>query len=261
MRDFYGNVNKDLKAQQSIHFVLGGDYIFSAWERPFKFTTEVYYKFLDNLVPYKVDNVRLRYAGENLAKGYAMGIDFKINGEFVKGAESWASLSFLRTRENIDGDFYLVKNEDGSTERIEPGFYPRPTDQLMTFGLFFQDYLPNNPDYKVSLNFLYGSRLAYGSPDRDRFDNVYRLPAYRRVDIGFSKVLKRQDSVLGENNPFRHFTDIWISAEIFNLLGINNTISYLGVRTVGSQAGVPGQFAVPNFLTSRRFNIKLTAKF
>lgn len=261
MRDYSGNVNKELKAQQSIHFVLGGDYIFSAWERPFKFTTELYYKFLDNLVPYKVDNVRLRYAGDNLASGYAMGIDFKINGEFVKGAESWASLSFLRTRENIDGDFYLIETEEGNEEIIEPGYYPRPTDQLMTFGLFFQDYLPNNPDYKVSLNFLYGSRLAYGSPDRDRYDNVFRLPAYRRVDIGFSKILKRQDSQLGENNPFRHFTDIWVSAEIFNLLGIDNTISYLWVRTVGSQAGVPGQFAVPNYLTSRRFNIKLTAKF
>lgn len=262
MRNPEGVVNKDLKAQKSIHFVLGGDYIFQAWERPFKFTTEIYYKYLDNLVPYKVDNVRIRYAGENLARGYATGIDFKLNGEFVKGAESWVSLSFMRTREDIDGDIFEIPDKDNEgTVLYEPGYYPRPTDQLMTFGLYFQDYLPNNPDYKVSLNFLYGSRLPYGSINKNRYDDVYRLPPYRRVDIGFSKILKRDESQLGERNPFRNFKSIWLSAEIFNLLGINNTISYLWVRTVSNQESVPGVFAVPNYLTNRRFNIKITAKF
>jgi hypothetical protein len=261
MRNPVGVVNKDLKAQKSIHFVLGGDYIFQAWQRPFKFSTEIYYKHLDNLVPYKVDNVRIRYAGENLAKGYAMGIDFKLNGEFVPGAESWVSLSLMRTREDIDGDVVSIEDDEGNVSIFEPGFYPRPTDQLMTFGLYFQDYLPNNPDYKVSLNFLYGSRLPYGSINRNRYDDVYRLPPYRRVDIGFSKILKKENSELGKRNPFRNFSNIWISAEIFNLLGINNTISYLWVRTVSNQESVPGVFAVPNYLTNRRFNVKLTAKF
>ena len=261
MRNPEGVVNKDLKAQKSIHIVAGGDYIFQAWNRPFKFSTELYYKHLSNMVPYKVDNVRIRYAGENLAKGFATGIDFKLNGEFVKGAESWASLSFMRTREDIWNDVVILPGEDGKNTVYEPGYYPRPTDQLMTFGLYFQDYLPNNPDYRVNLNFLYGSRLPYGSINKYRYDDVYRLSPYRRVDIGFSKILKKEGSILGENNPFRNFQTIWLSAEIFNLLGINNTISYLWVRTVSNQESIPGVFAVPNYLTGRRFNVKVTAKF
>jgi len=260
MRDPEGNVNKDLKAQRSFHIVAGGDYIFTAWERPFKLTAEMYYKNLANLVPYKVDNVRIKYAGENMAKGYAAGIDMKINGEFVRNAESWVSLSIMQTREDIEGDYYFV-TKDNVTRKIEPGYYPRPTDQLFNFGLYFQDYLPNNPDYKVHLNFLYGSRLPYSSPTVNRYDAVFRIPAYRRVDIGFSKVLKKEDSMLSAGNPFRYFNNIWISAEIFNLLDINNTISYHWVRTISDQEGVPGVYAVPNYLTSRRFNIKLTARF
>ena len=261
MRNPDGVVNKDLKAQKSIHLVTGGDYIFLAWDRPFKFTTELYYKFLSHMVPYKVDNVRLRYAGENLAKGYVRGVDFKLNGEFVRGAESWISLSFMRTREDIWNDVVMIQDEEGRNRVYEPGYYPRPTDQLMTFGLYFQDYLPNNPDYKVNLNFLYGSRLPYSSINKYRYDDVFRLPPYRRVDIGFSKVLKKEQQILADNNPFRHFQSIWLSAEIFNLLGINNTISYLWVRTVSNQESIPGVFAVPNYLTGRRFNIKITAKF
>ncbi|MCB8994915.1 MAG: carboxypeptidase-like regulatory domain-containing protein [Bacteroidales bacterium] len=260
MRDPYGKLNTDLKAQRAVHIVAGGDYIFQAWERPFKLTTELYYKNLANLVPYKVDNVRIKYAGENLAKGYAVGIDFKLNGEFVKNAESWVSLSLLQTKEDIINDFYY-EVVNGVSRKVEPGFYSRPTDQLFNFGLYFQDYFPNNPDYKVHLNFLYGSRLPYSSPGTDRYDNLYRIPAYRRVDIGFSKILKKEDTMLSEKNPFRHFTNIWISAEIFNLLDINNTISYLWVRTISNQQNVPGVFAVPNYLTSRRFNVKLTARF
>ncbi len=260
MRDPFGNLNKNLKAQRSFHIVAGGDYIFKAWERPFKLTAEVYYKNLANLVPYKVDNVRIKYAGENLARGYATGIDMKLNGEFVKNAESWVSLSFLQTRENISGDFYYVTKDD-ITRRIEPGYYPRPTDQLFNFGLYFQDYLPNNPDYKVHLNFLYGSRLPYSSPGTNRYDAVFRIPAYRRVDIGFSKIIKKENAMLSTGNPIRYFSNIWISAEVFNLLDINNTISYLWVRTISNQQNIPGIFAVPNYLTSRRFNIKLTARF
>jgi hypothetical protein len=189
-----------------------------------------------------------------------VGIDMKINGEFVKNAESWVSLSLMQTREDIKNDFYYII-ENGVSKGIEPGYYPRPTDQLFNFGLYFQDYLPNNPDYKVHLNFLYGSRLPYSSPTINRYDNVYRIPPYRRVDIGFSKALKKEDSMTSIGKPFRQFKNIWISAEIFNLLDINNTISYLWVRTISNQQNVPGIFAVPNYLTSRRFNLKLTAKF
>ncbi len=166
----------------------------------------------------------------------------------------------MQTREDIPGDFYYI-TEDDNTRKVEPGYYPRSTDQLVNFGLYFQDYLPNNPDYKVHLNFLYGSRLPYSSPNEDRYDEVFRIPPYRRVDIGFSKILKKEDSMLASGNPFRHFSNIWLSAEIFNLLDINNTISYLWVRTISNQQNVPGIFAVPNYLTSRRFNVKLTAQF
>jgi hypothetical protein len=259
LRNFDGEMNKSLKSQQSTHFLLGGDYIFSAWNRPMKFSAELYYKDLRNIVPYKVDNVRLRYSGENLAKGYAGGLDIKLNGEFVSGAESWVSFSFMRTREDIENDFY-IKTVNGYPQRVEPGYYPRPTDQLFSFGMFFQDYLPNNPDYKVHLNFLYGSRLPYSSPRENRFDEYYRLPPYRRVDIGFSKSLRKQRENI--ENSKRNFTDkIWISAEIFNLLGMNNTISYQWVRTLSNQENVPGMFATPNYLTSRRFNLKVTANF
>ena len=247
MRNPAGTINENLKAQSSIHILAGTDYIFGAWERPFKFTSEIYYKILDNIVPYKVDNVRIIYSGENMAKGYATGIDFKINGEFVKDAESWASLSFMQTREDIKGDSY--------------GYYPRPTDQIMNFGLFFQDYLPSNPDYKVSLYFLYGSRLPYSSPRKHRYDEIYRLPPYRRVDLGFSKIIKKEGVNLNTNNPFRHFKSIWLGAEIFNLLGITNTVSYLWVQSVSNQQNIPEIFAIPNHLTGRQFNVKLTAKF
>jgi hypothetical protein len=252
-----GSLNKAVRAQRSMHFVLGGDYIFTAWNRPFKFTTEIYYKHLDNLIPYKLDNVRIQYAAENLARGYAVGLDMKIHGEFVPGAASWASLSFMKTEEDIIGDFHY--DEDGL--RVEPGYYPRPTDQAVMVGVFFRDYFPRNPDYKVHLNLVYGSGLPFSPPDIERYDVVFRMPSYKRVDIGFSKVLKREASTLKEGNPFRHFRSIWLSAEIFNLLGVRNTASYLWVKTVASQAGLPGAFAVPNYLTGRRFNVKLTARF
>jgi len=260
MRDLYGQLNTTLKAQQSIHLLFGGDYIFSAWERPFKLSAEMYYKDLQQLVPYKLDNVSIKYAGDNLARGYAVGIDLKLNGEFVRNAESWLSMSLMRTREDIKNDFYFGEI-DGELTKIEPGYYPRPTDQLFTVGLFFQDYLPNNPDYKVHLNLLYGSRLPYSSPKEDRFDELYRLPPYRRADIGFSKNVKKFTREYHPDNLYAIFRDMWISFEIFNLLGMNNTISYFWVRTISNQKNIPGMFAVPNYLTSRRFNLKISVSF
>jgi len=257
IRDPQGNVNRDVKAQKSIHLLLGGELNFTAWERPFKFTTDIFYKRMTDLIPYKVDNVRIDYAGANMADGYAAGIDMKINGEFVAGVESWASLSFMQTRENIAGDFYF--NEEG--ERIEPGYYPRPTDQLVNFGLFFQDYFPNNPTYKVHLTLLFGSGLPASSPYSDRYDEIFRMPAYRRVDLGFSKVISNTGYSGNSRSFLKTYESIWIGLEVFNLFDINNTISYLWITTVNNLSHVSQQYAVPNYLTSRRLNLKVNINF
>jgi hypothetical protein len=253
-------INHDIRPQRSIHLLMGGDYIFTAWERPFKLTTEMYYKWLDDLIPYKVENIRIRYAGENIAKGYATGIDFKLNGEFVPGAESWFTASLMQTKEDIEGDWVTVI-VDGEKVLEEAGYYSRPTEQLFSTGVYFQDYLPNNPDYKVHLSAFYGTSLPLSHPNEEQYYTTFRMRPYRRVDLGFSKILKEKESVLNDRNPFRHFSTVWISAEVFNLLGINNVASYTWVRTVSNQRGVPAQFSVPNYLTGRRFNVKLTARF
>lgn len=257
MRNPEGSLNQDIKSQKSIHIVLGSDYIFQAWNRPFKLTTELYYKYFKDLIPYKVDNVQLEYSAQNKAKGYAYGIDFKINGEFVQGIESWASLSLMQTKEDIDGDSYY--NSDN--ELVEPGYYPRPTDQLVNFSLYFQDYLPMNPSYRMTLSLHYGSRLPFSSPVEDRYDQVFRMKPYKRVDLGFTKVLISKDKTFEKAKWLNSFEEMWLSLEIFNLLDINNTISYMWIKTVNNQAGNASQYAVPNYLTSRRINVKFTMKF
>lgn len=255
-----GSINDEVLPQRSIHLLVGGDYIFSMWDRPFKLTGEAYYKWLDNLIPYKIENIRVSYAGENISKGYARGIDFKLNGEFVHGAESWMTLSLLQTREDVEGDFTYVFNGNDYV-KTPAGEFPRPTDQLFTFGLYFQDYFPNNPGYKVHLNAFYGTGLPLSSPNDEQYYTEIRMKPYRRIDIGFSKVIKRETDMLGEKNPLRFFESIWISGEIFNLLGIKNEASYLWIRTISDQSGIPGQFGVPNYLTGRRFNVRLSVNF
>ncbi|MFH1322134.1 MAG: TonB-dependent receptor [Bacteroidota bacterium] len=271
LRNLEGNLNSDLKAQQSIHFVIGSDYNFKAWNRPFKFISEIYYKHLENLVPYEIDNVRIRYYAENSAHGYATGIDMKVNGEFVKGIESWACLSVMQTQEDIENDFYYdYFNDEGEkiifgytwndsivdSIRYEPGYIPRLTDQRVNFSLFFQDYLPRFPNYKMHLNLVFGSRLPFGPPSFERYKDTLRIPPYRRVDIGFSTLLLSEDTELSPKNPFRHFESIWISMEVFNLLGINNTISYIWIKDITNR-----EYAIPNYLTSRLLNVKVIAKF
>jgi hypothetical protein len=255
-----GAINYDVLPQRSIHLLVGGDYLFSLWDRPFKFSGEAWYKWLNNLIPYKIDNVRLSYAGENISEGFARGIDFKLNGEFVPGAESWLTFSLLQTREDVEGDVML---EWSGSEFIQKpaGEFPRPTDQIFTFGLYFQDYFPNHPGYKVHLNAFYGTGLPLSSPNDEQYYTQLRMRPYRRVDIGFSKVIKRETDVWGERNPLRFFESIWISAEIFNLLGIKNEASYLWVRTISDQRGIPGMFGIPNYLTGRRFNLKISISF
>lgn len=252
LRNLQGELNKEIKAQESTHYVLGSEYNFTAWNRPFKYTTEVYYKRMKNLIPYELDNVRIRYYAENLASGYAAGLDMKLHGEFVPGVESWMSFSLMKTEETIEGLFYT----DTQGNKTPAGSIPRPTDQRINFNMFFQDFLPRNPSYKVQLAFVYGSGLPFGPPTFERQLDTLRMPSYKRVDIGFSKLLISQDSQLSERSPFRHLESMWITAEIFNLLEINNTISFLWIKDVENRL-----FAIPNYLTSRLINIKLIARF
>ncbi len=247
-----GTLNKDLKAQSSYQLVAGSDLNFKAWDRPFKFVSEVYFKYLENLVSYEVDNVRIRYSGENDAKGYAVGLDLRVNGEFVRGTDSWASLSIMQTKEDILNDFYV--NNSGDT--VHPGYLSRPTDQRVNFSLFFQDYLPKNPTFKMYLNTIYGSSLRFGPPKSERYQQTYKTPPYFRVDIGFSKMIKGEDSKVSERNILRHFKQMWVSLEIFNLLQVSNTISYLWVSDVSNR-----QYAIPNYLTPRQINLKLYTQF
>lgn len=252
IKNLEGQINPDIRAQKSTHFVLGSIYNFRAWNRPFRLSTDLYYKNLNHLIPYKVDNVRIYYTAKNNAKGYSTGIEFRINGEFVKGVESWASLSLMQTREKLT---------DGSGENENPDYYPRPTDQLINFSLFFQDYFPNNPTFKVYMSLHYGSGLPTSPPGNETNENFFRMPPYRRVDIGLSKVLKDENATIGDKGLFKNFKTAWVSLEVFNLLGINNTISYTWITTVNNMNGMVNQFAVPNYLTSRRINLKLTATF
>jgi hypothetical protein len=236
-----GSINMNAKAQRSYQIVGGTDYIFTAWDRPFRLTAEAYYKWLNHLVPYHVDNVQIKYIADQQATGYVTGFDMKINGEFVSGVDSWASLSIMKTEEDILNDGH--------------GYIPRPTDQRMNFSLFFQDYLPGNPSYKMQLSGFYGTRLPVGPPNSERYEDVFRMPPYRRIDLGISKVII--SSAQRVNKPFfKHINDLWISLEVLNLLNINNTISYFWVSSIEGD-----QYAVPNYLTNRKLNLKLSLKF
>lgn len=251
LRDFNGVINEEISSQKSIHFVLGSDYKFMMWDRPFTLITEVYYKKLEDLIPYMVDNVRIKYYAFDRADGFATGIDMKINGEFVEGVDSWASLSFLKTKEDIHGDGY--------------GNIPRPTDQFISAGLFFQDYLPNNDTYKMHLNLLFGTGLPTGPPSWGRHKATKRMPSYKRVDLGFSKQLISENSKFSQGSILNHIKSLWLGLEVFNLLDVSNTVSYLWVTVVPNRSVAFNdsyhQYAVPNRLTSRRINLKMVAKF
>ena len=272
MRDLEGNVNTSLKAQKSFHALAGVDLNFMAWDRKFKFVTEVYYKYLYDLVPYEFDNVLIRYFGENVAHGYAAGIDFRLHGELVEGAESWISMSIMSTQEDIEGDkYYEYFDSTGSrvylgsgdeetivdTNTIHPGFIPRPTDQRVRFNLFFQDYLPKLKTFKVHLNLVFATGLPFGPPDHDRYKDVLRTPFYRRVDIGFSAQLFDINRKEVKPKSFmRHFESIWATLEVYNLLGVNNVVSYVWVKDISNTV-----YAVPNYLTNRRVNFRIVFKF
>ena len=260
MRDMNGIVNFNIKSQKSYHAVLGMDYNFKAFkDRPFKFTSELYYKYLWDLVPYEYDNVRIRYFGKNDAIGYAYGAEFRLYGDIVKDAESWISLGLMKTAENILDDKITYQNVGGADSAvIYPGYIPRPTDSRVSFGLFFSDYLPRNKNFKLFLNGLFSTGLPFGPPDQKRYEDTLRLPSYKRVDVGFMALLL--DAEKKERPRYSYFKNIktmWLSLEVFNLLGIQNTISYLWIQDQTSNK----VYAVPNRLTSRLINLKLVTRF
>lgn len=279
MRSPNGIVNTNLKAQKSYHLTAGIDYTFNMLGRPFKLSTELFYKRMYDLVSYDLDNMLLRYAGQNNAEGYAGGVDLRLFGEFVKGVDSWVSVSFLRSRENLEGDTYLRKfNAQGQeivlgdtatmndpvayTQIAQVGSVPRPTDQLLNFSLFFQDYLPNNKNFKMHLLMTVGTGFPFGPPGSEKYRNAFRIPPYRRIDIGFSALLldpSKRD--LPSKSLWRFFNSIWASVEIFNLLGVQNTVSYTWIKAISRDVGEEVYYAVPNYLTARLLNAKLLIKF
>ncbi len=240
LRDYNGVVQPDVKAQQALHIVLSNDYNFKMWERPFKMVTELYYKSLTNVNTYTLDNVRIRYTADNNAKAFVQGLDFRLNGEFVPGTESWFSFGYLKTEENY-------KNK---------GYIARPTDQRLKFGLLFQDFMPNIPSVKLYLNLVYNTGLPGGSPSyADPYVYQNRLNDYRRADVGFSKVLIDKGTNL-DRKWLKGFEELEVGFEIFNLFNNQNAITNTWVRDVYTKT----QYGIPNYMTTRVFNIKLSAR-
>ena len=270
LRKYDGTLNTDVKSQKSYQLVAGLDYNYKRGNRPFRVTTEAYYKQMRDINPYDIDNVRIRYFGNNNAKAYAYGIETRFYGELVKDAESWLSIGLMRTRENIDGDhFFNYKNAAGEiisaqTEdrvptdsiRNDVGWLRRPTDRLITIGLFLQDYLPNNKNFKVHLNMLYGSNMSFNIPNSVRYRNALVIDPYIRVDIGFSALLLSEKNQRRSHNPFKDFENIWASFEVFNLIDRPNTISYQLIKDFSNTT-----YSIPNRLTPRLINFKIVGRF
>ncbi len=241
LRDSTGTVRPGVKAQKSIHIVLGNDYSFNLWDRPFTLNSEVYYKKLTDVNPYTLDNVRIRYRASNNAVAYAYGLDLRLAGEFVPGTESWISLGYLKTEENIDDKGYIF----------------RPTDQRLKIGMLFQDYVKVVPNLKGYLNLQYNTGLPGGSPSyADPYNFQERLPDYKRVDLGVSYVLIDATRPK-EEGVFKYFKELTLGAEIFNIFDVQNSISNTFVRDVYTKV----QYSIPNYLSPRVFNVRLTAKF
>jgi len=243
-QDEYGNniigLNKDLKSQRSIHFILGGDYAFRASGRNYKFTTDVYYKKLDDINPYTVDNVKIRYYGDNCAKGYAMGIDMKFFGEFVPGTDSWLSVSLMRSRQTINETLTV----------------PMPNDQLYNVSLYFQDYFPGNKRAMINLKGVITGGLPVTIPYQGWESYKRRTPPYRRVDIGFLYQIAGGHDAIMDRPLFRSFKNIWLGVDVFNLFDIRNTNSYYWITDVFNN-----QYAVPNYLTGRQLNFRVSVDF
>ena len=236
-------LNKDIKSQKSVHIVLGSDYYFRGKDEstpPFKLSGELYYKKMSDLIPYTVNNVKIRYSGENSAKGYAMGLDLKLYGEFIPGADSWISFGLMKAQQDVEG----IK-------------VPLPTDQRYNFALFFQDYFPGYERLRMSLRGLLSHGLPVSAPYKGYENGYFRTPAYKRVDIGFSwQILGENFAIRNKNSFCKAFKNIWLGLDVFNIFDMQNTNTYYWVSDVYNQ-----QYAVPNYLTGRQLNVKLMAEF
>ena len=270
-RTFTGQLNQNVKSQKSAHFLLGMDYSFFMMKResPFKFSAEAYYKYLWDVNPYEVDNVRTRYFANNDAVAYAAGLDLNLNGEFVPGLMSFFKLGFLSTREDIKDDYYYdyynaagekiifgfsEDQEIVDSTRVNPGYIRRPTDQHVTVGVLFQDHMPGLQQLTCQVGITYGSRLPYGPPDHSRYKDTLTMKAYFRVDMGMSyDILYRKPGKT--RNFLKKMESAIISFEVFNLLGVNNVLSKQWVQDVSGK-----YYSIPNYLTQRRFNVKLIVR-
>jgi hypothetical protein len=277
-RTFDGNLALGVQSQKSFHAVLGSEFQFQMWGRstPFKLNSELYYKHLWDLNPYEIENVRTRYYATNNAVGYAYGLDVNVHGEFVEGIQSFFKVGLLSTREDIDNDQYTIYynaageriifgySEDQTvvdSTVVFPGFIPRPTDQWFTFGALVQDQMPGFEAFKVQMGLQYGSRLPYGPPDFTRYKDTLRMRSYFRVDLGLSYDLLHHRTLTSSSeqsakflNKRSHAIDqALVSLEIFNILGVNNVLSKQWIQDVQGKF-----YAVPNYLTQRLFNLKLS---
>ncbi len=233
-------LNDRIESQQSIHFILGGDYTFRAFGRPFKLSAEAYYKKLNKLIPYEVDNLKVTYAGENQTHGYTTGLDLKLFGQFVPGTDSWVSFSVMKTGEVLNGITV-----------------PRPTDQRYSLAVYFTDYFPKFPKLKFSLRGILSDGLPVTAPHSSRDKGYFRTPAYKRVDVGLHYALLSPPDETSSLTGIRKWCkSIWLGLDVFNLLDISNVSSYYWVTDVNSI-----QYAVPNYLTRRQFNVTLSIDF
>lgn len=271
LKRYDGSLNEDVKAQKSTQFVAGMDYNFKGTgDRPFRITAEAYYKSMKDVDPYDIDNVKIKYVGANNAKAYATGLELRLFSELIKDAESWLSVGFMSTKEDLDNDvYYQYKNAAGEiitpttqdqvvtdSIRNEVGYVRRPTDRRITVGLYLEDYLPTNKNFKVHLNMLYGSNMSYNIPNSVRYRNGLIIEPYFRVDIGFSALLLSEKAARRSHSPFKHFENIWASLEVFNLIDRANVISFQLIKDFANNT-----YAVPNRLTPRLINFKLVARF
>ena len=261
-----GSLNKDIKAQKSLQGVIGLDYQMKMFNRPARLSSEIYYKHLTDVIPYDVNNVRIQYYGHNNAEAYVAGWETRLFTQFVKDADSWLSLGIMQAKEKIDGltyqDYYNQAGElitAGSKDQVivdsvshATNWLRRPSDRLITFGLFFQDYLSTNKNFKVYLNTVYGTNLPFNIPGSTRYRNALEIPAYLRMDIGFSALLLDGSKQRKKYAPFKGIHNIWASFEIFNLINRDNTISYMLLRDFSNQT-----YALPNRLSPRLVNFKI----
>lgn len=254
MRRPDGTLNEHIKSQHSYQVALSGDYDLRIWNRPFHLSMEAYYKYMTDLISYKIDNVQIIYSGENDAKGYATGFDIKLSGEFIRGIESWISLSLMKTAEDLLHDYYY----DADGNYVEPGYIRRPTDQRFAINVFFQDHVPFFTPLRVHLNLVFASGLPFGAPNAQRYQQTLTTPWYRRVDVGFSYMFleETRDRMKHKSGFLRAIKNAGLFLEVYNILGINNVSSYMWIKDINNIMS-----AVPNYLSPRLINLKLAVEF